>query len=104
LTLKSVSSFSAADARPNLSNRYENYCWPATIVFNIDGSEIVKRQAYIPPEPMASMLQAIIDDPSPGPAVEYPNFEIAAGFVCTDRRRSAPILDPAKIAAFTARK
>ncbi|HET7237684.1 MAG TPA: DUF255 domain-containing protein, partial [Terrimicrobiaceae bacterium] len=57
------------DARPDLSNRYEDYGWPATIVFNADGSEIVKRQGYIPPRPMASMLQAIIDDPSPGPSV-----------------------------------
>ena len=31
--------------------------------------EIVKRQGYIPPRPMASMLQAIIDDPTPGPSV-----------------------------------
>ncbi len=57
------------DSRPDLSNRYEEYGWPATIVFNADGREIVKRQGYIPPRPMASMLQAIIDDPSPGPSV-----------------------------------
>jgi uncharacterized protein YyaL (SSP411 family) len=57
------------DARPDLSNRYENYGWPATVVFNSDGSEIVKRQGYIPPKPMASMLQAIVDDPSPGPSI-----------------------------------
>jgi uncharacterized protein len=57
------------DARPDLSNRHEDYGWPATVVFNSDGSEIVKRQGYIPPKPMASMLQAIIDDPSPGPSI-----------------------------------
>ncbi|HXA19285.1 MAG TPA: DUF255 domain-containing protein [Thermoanaerobaculia bacterium] len=57
------------DSRPDLSNRYEDYGWPATIVFAADGSEIVKRSGYIPPMPMASMLQAIIDDPSPGPSV-----------------------------------
>jgi uncharacterized protein len=58
-----------ADSRPDLSNRYEDYGWPATIVFNSDGSEIVKRRGYLPPTQMASMLQAIIDDPSPGPSV-----------------------------------
>jgi uncharacterized protein YyaL (SSP411 family) len=58
-----------ADARPDLSNRYEDYGWPATIVFNSDGGEIVKRRGYLPPGEMASMLQAIIDDPSPGPSV-----------------------------------
>src|SRR4051794_2013775 len=58
------------DARPDLSNRYEDYGWPATVVFNADGGEIVKRRGYIPPGPMARMLQAIIDDPTPGPSVE----------------------------------
>jgi uncharacterized protein YyaL (SSP411 family) len=58
-----------ADARPDLSNRYEDYGWPATIVFSSDGNEIVKRRGYLPPGQMASMLQAIIDDPSPGPSV-----------------------------------
>ncbi len=57
------------DSRPDLSNRYEDYGWPATIVFAADGSEIVKRRGFIPPGEMASMLQAIIDDPSPGPSV-----------------------------------
>jgi uncharacterized protein len=57
------------DSRPDLSARYEDYGWPATVVFDTDGSEIVKRQGYIPPKPMASMLQAIIDDPSPGPSI-----------------------------------
>src|SRR5271154_5338166 len=77
-----------ADARPDLSNRYEDYGWPATIVFNSDGSEIVKRRGYLPPDEMASMLQAIIDDPSPGPSVVVepplvPGGEIALG---SDRR------------------
>jgi uncharacterized protein YyaL (SSP411 family) len=58
-----------ADSRPDLSNRYEDYGWPATIVFNADGEEIVKRRGYLPPRSMASMLQAIIDDPTPGPSV-----------------------------------
>jgi uncharacterized protein YyaL (SSP411 family) len=58
------------DARPDISNRYQDWGWPATVVFAADGSEIVKRQGYIPPRPMSSMLQAIIDDPSPGPSVE----------------------------------
>jgi uncharacterized protein YyaL (SSP411 family) len=57
------------DARPDLSNRYEDYGWPATVVFNGDGQEIVKRQGYLAPDEMLSMLQAIVDDPSPGPSV-----------------------------------
>lgn len=57
------------DANPDLAARYGDWGWPATIVFAPDGSEIVKRRGYIPPEGMASLLQAIIGDPSPGPSV-----------------------------------
>jgi uncharacterized protein YyaL (SSP411 family) len=83
------------DARPDLSNRYEDYGWPATVVFNSDGSEIVKRQGYIPPKPMASMLQAIIDDPSPGPSiVAEPTLEqgSAAGLKPEQREKLRKVL------------
>src|SRR5438067_3298284 len=43
------------DSRPDLSNRYEDYGWPATIVFNESGGEIVKRRGYMPPDEMASI-------------------------------------------------
>ena len=66
------------DARPDLANRYEDYGWPATIVFTAERGEIVKRRGYIPPKPMASLLQAIIDDPSPGPSVEPESAIVAA--------------------------
>jgi hypothetical protein len=56
------------DARPDLSNRYEDYGWPATVVFDADGTEIVKFSGYIAPPRMASLLQAIVDDPTPGPS------------------------------------
>ena len=42
------------DSLPDLANRYEDYGWPATIVFGADKGEIVKRRGYIPPRPMAS--------------------------------------------------
>ncbi len=58
------------DSRPDLSNRYEDYGWPATVVFDAEGREIIKRQGYLSPKEMASALQAIIDDPTPGPSVE----------------------------------
>ncbi len=57
------------DSRPDLSNRYEDYGWPATVVFDGKGQEIIKRSGYIAPTQMAAVLQAIIDDPSPGPSV-----------------------------------
>lgn len=57
------------DANPELSNRYEDYGWPATMVFAPDGTELAKRRGYIPPEQFAALLQAFIDDPKPGPSV-----------------------------------
>ncbi|HEY0704769.1 MAG TPA: DUF255 domain-containing protein [Candidatus Acidoferrales bacterium] len=70
------------DSRPDLSTRYEDFGWPATIVFNSDGQEIVKRQGYLAPDEMSSMLQAIIDDPSPGPSVEAaPTLTIPANAI-----------------------
>ena len=70
------------DSRPDLSTRYEDYGWPATIVFDGDGHEIVKRQGYLAPDEMSSMLQAIIDDPSPGPSVQAaPKLTIPANAI-----------------------
>ena len=57
------------DSRPDLSNRYEDYGWPATVVFSPTAGEIVKRQGYIEPRQMIAMLKAIIADPTPGPSV-----------------------------------
>src|SRR5580700_9553054 len=53
------------DARPDLASRYEDYGWPATIIYGPDGAEIVKKQGYLAPAGMARLLQAVIDDPSP---------------------------------------
>lgn len=57
------------DSRPDLASRYEDYGWPATIIFDANGNELAKRRGFIPPKEMASMLQAFIDDPTPGPSV-----------------------------------
>ena len=57
------------DANPDLSNRYGDWGWPATIVFNSDGTEIAKIRGYIEPERMQALLKAVIEDPSPGPSV-----------------------------------
>jgi uncharacterized protein len=59
-----------ADSDPDLTSRYGNWGWPATIVLAADGSEIVKRRGYMPPAQMAALLQAIVDDPTPGPSVQ----------------------------------
>ncbi len=57
------------DANPDLSSRYGDWGWPATIIFAADGTELAKRRGYIAPGPMASLLEAVIADPTPGPSV-----------------------------------
>lgn len=58
------------NSRPDISNRYHGYDLPATVMFKADGSEIIRQQGYLSPRQMASILQAVIDDPSPGPSVK----------------------------------
>ena len=65
------------DARPDISARYEDWGWPATIIFAPDGRELVKRSGYIPPDGMLSLLRAVVDDPTPGPSVR-PEPKLAA--------------------------
>lgn len=55
--------------RPDIYNRYRGYGLPATILFNTDESEIVRKEGYLSSGQMARLLQAVIDDPSPGPSV-----------------------------------
>jgi uncharacterized protein len=76
------------DANPDLSNRYGDWGWPATIVFGPDGTEIAKIRGYIEPERMQALLKAVIDDPSPGPSVGEA-FEVkpsASAFLAKDQR------------------
>lgn len=56
------------DARPDLANRYEDYGWPATIVFDAQGRELALRSGYIAPAEMRAMLAAFVADPTPGPS------------------------------------
>jgi len=53
------------DERLDLSVRYRDYGWPATIILNEKGEEIVKRRGYIDPYPFLNLLEAVVADPSP---------------------------------------
>lgn len=55
------------DSRPDLSNRYEQYGWPATVVFRPSGEEIEIRSGYIPPEKMKVMLDSCVKHPHRSP-------------------------------------
>jgi hypothetical protein len=53
------------DLRPDLSNRYKDYGWPATVIFAADGSEIAKRQGFVEPDRFLRLLKAVVADPAP---------------------------------------
>lgn len=53
------------DSRPDLSSRYKEYGWPATIIFSPSGTELVKRSGYIEPEEMQSLLEKLRKNPVP---------------------------------------
>jgi uncharacterized protein YyaL (SSP411 family) len=53
------------DARPDLSRRYEDFGWPATIVLDADGHDIGKMRGYREPARFIRQLNAILKDPSP---------------------------------------
>ena len=58
------------DSRPDISQRYERWGWPATIIFAPDGTEIVKLRGFYSPQYFNPILTATIEDPSP---VVYPD-------------------------------
>jgi uncharacterized protein len=53
------------DSRPDISQRYERWGWPATIIFGPDGTEIAKLRGFYSPEFFVPVLTATIEDPSP---------------------------------------
>jgi uncharacterized protein YyaL (SSP411 family) len=80
-----------ADSDPDLSARYGDWGWPATIVLAADGTEIVKRRGYLAPQQMASLLQAIIDDPSPGPSVQEDRPSSSSGATQLSAKQQAAL-------------
>lgn len=51
-----VAAAADADRRLDLAARYQDYGWPATIVFAADGRELWKHRGYLPPAEMAAKL------------------------------------------------
>ncbi len=78
------------DSRPDLANRYEDYGWPATVIYAPDGTEIVKKQGYIEPRGMVRLLKGVIDDPSPIAAQNVNHDDaVASQTVLSIERREA---------------
>ncbi|HEY9790025.1 MAG TPA: DUF255 domain-containing protein [Candidatus Obscuribacterales bacterium] len=66
------------DSRPDLSNQYSDYGWPATIIFNSDGTELAKRAGFIEPDEMVGLLQDLIKTRKPEEAAKKPAIQFSA--------------------------
>jgi uncharacterized protein YyaL (SSP411 family) len=75
------------DARPDLSNRYESYGWPATVIFDSEGHELAKRRGFIEPTEMTALLAKLARHPVPEPSDEEDAVQPA----------SSPLLPPALV-------
>lgn len=73
------------DGNPALSQRYEDWGWPATIIFDGKGRELNKERGYVEPAAMAEVLQALVDKPEPMP--ELPVSKPAALALLTEQQK-----------------
>lgn len=49
------------DANPELAARYRKYGWPATIILNSKGEDLVKNAGYVNPRDFIEMLEEVVD-------------------------------------------
>lgn len=50
--------------QPELAKRYEKAGRPATVIFNSEGTEIIRKRGYIKPQWMVWFLQAVAANPT----------------------------------------
>ena len=53
------------DSRPDISQRYERWGWPATIIFGPDGKEIAKLRGFYSAQFFIPVLTDTVKDPTP---------------------------------------
>jgi len=53
------------DSNPSLSNRYKDWGWPATIIFDADGNELVKQAGFVEAQAMKELLNKTLANPVP---------------------------------------
>lgn len=60
LTERFVTARVDIDARPDIQERYADYGWPATILFDAEGHELGAYRGFLPPERMLEVLGAAV--------------------------------------------
>ncbi len=73
------------DGNPALSQRYEDWGWPATVMFDGKGRELHKERGYVEPAAMTQLLEALVDKPEPIP--EIPASKPAAQALLTAQQK-----------------
>jgi uncharacterized protein YyaL (SSP411 family) len=48
------------DARPDVEERYQDYGWPATVIFSPDGEELGKYKGYLAPDVFSEILNGVV--------------------------------------------
>ena len=76
------------DAYPDLARRYINFGWPATIIFDANAVEIVKRRGYVESPTMQVVLKDSFEHPTPNPN-QTGNFPASSGKGLTGAQRDA---------------
>jgi uncharacterized protein len=86
------------DSRPDISQRYERWGWPATIILGPDGKEIAKLRGFYSAQFFIPVLNETIKDPTP---VDYGNGSperertLATGLSNTQRDEILNFIDSA---------
>ena len=76
------------DSRPDLSNKYEKYGWPAIIVFNADGKELAKRSGFMESEEFKKMIKELAANPDkPEPEAASEKISYSANNILTAEQR-----------------
>lgn len=75
------------DSHPELSLRYREYGWPATIIFNAKGEEIKKLSGYIEAPKLLKILQSSISNPSSDDSSALIEKEFASDAALTAKYR-----------------
>ena len=77
------------DSRPDISLRYEDYGWPATIFFDSSGKELAKRSGYFSADDMLKLASRLAKNPKPEPSdePEVANRVAASPFLTQDEKK-----------------
>ncbi len=76
------------DSRPDLSNKYERYGWPATIIFNGDGKELAKRSGYMESAEFKKLVKQLAANPNkPEPEAVDEKISYSSNNILTAEQR-----------------